>query len=90
MASVRFKLNHAGMAAMLKSDDLRAHIAPYAERVLAAAKADPHDDTGAYEASLHIEHATTDRVVERVVASDPKCGILEARYGILVRALGAA
>jgi hypothetical protein len=61
-----------------------------AERVLAAAQADPHDDTGAYEAGLHIAEDHTDRLVLRVVSGDWKGHILEARYGILARALDAA
>lgn len=90
MAARRVKLNHAGMAALLKSDEVRAILAPHAQRVLAAAQADPHDDTGAYEAGLHIEQATTDRAVVRVVSGDWKGHILEAKYGILARALDSA
>lgn len=88
--ATKVKLNHPGMAALLKSDEVRAILRPHAERVLAAAQADPHDDTGAYEAGLRIEQATTDRAVVRVVAGDWKGNILEAKYGILARALGQA
>jgi hypothetical protein len=83
-------LNHAGMADLLRSPGVRAELTRRAERVLEAAKADPHDDTGAYEAGLHIEQATTDRAVVRVVSGDWKGHILEARYGILTRALDQA
>lgn len=86
MATI-IRLNHAGMSALLKSDDVRALLTPRAERVLAAAQADPHDETYEYERSLHIEQHTTDRAVTRVVASDRKAHILEAKYGILARAL---
>ena len=89
MAS-KVKLNHSGMAQLLKSAEVRAMLTAKMRPVLAAAKADPHDDTGAYEDSLHIEQATTDRAVVRVVASDWKSHILEARYGILARALDQA
>lgn len=84
------KLNSAGMAALLKSGEVRAFVTTRAERVLAAAKADPHDDTGAYERGLHIEQATTDRAVVRVVSGDFKGHILEANFGILSRALDSA
>lgn len=87
---VKLKLNHGGIEAVLKSDGVRADLTARAERVLAAAEADPHDDTGAYESGLHIEQATTDRAVVRVVSGDFKGHILEARYGILARALDAA
>lgn len=84
------RLNSAGMAALLKSSEVRAELTTRAERVLAAAKADPHDETGAYENGLHIEQATTDRAAVRVVSGDFKGHILEANYGILGRALDAA
>lgn len=88
--AVTVKLNHAGMAALLNSSEVRAMLTEHAEPVLAAAQADPHDDSGAYEASLHIEQATTDRAVARVVADVPYALALEANYGILARALDAA
>lgn len=88
--ATRVKLNSPGMAALLKSSEVRAFITERAERVLAAAKADPHDDTGAYENGLHLEQATTDRAVVRVVSGDFKGHIMEANYGVLSRALDAA
>lgn len=88
--AAQIKLNHPGMAALLKSAEVRAVLMPRAEAVLAAAKADPHDDTSDYENSLHIQSDTTDRAVVRVVAGDWKGHILEAKYGILARALDAA
>lgn len=90
MAGVQVKLKSREMEALLKSGDVRSMLTRAAQPVLAAAIADPHDDTGAYEASLHIEQDTTDRAVVRVVASDYKAFILEARYGILARALDSA
>lgn len=88
--AARVKLNSPGVEALLKSAEVRAMLTPRAERVLAAAKADPHDDTGAYEDGLRIEQDTTDRAVVRVVSGDRKGHILEARYGILARSLDAA
>jgi hypothetical protein len=88
--AARVRLKSSGMAALLKSGDVRAFVTERAERVLAAAQADPHDDTGAYEAGLHIEQDTTDRAVVRVVSGDRKGHILEANYGILARSLDAA
>jgi hypothetical protein len=86
----RVRLKSSGMAALLKSGEVRGFVTERAERVLAAAQADPHDDTGAYEAGLHIEQDTTDRAVVRVVSGDKKGHILEANYGILARSLDAA
>lgn len=84
--AARIKLNSAGMSDLLKKFSTR----PYAERVLAAAQADPHDDTGDYERGLYIEEDVTDRRVVRVVSGDRKGHILEADYGILSRALDSA
>lgn len=89
MASAKVKLNSGGMAALLKSAEVRADLSSRAERVLAAAKADPHDDTHDYENGLHIEQDTTDRAVVRVVSGDWKGHIMEANYGVLARALDA-
>lgn len=88
--AARVRLKSSGMAALLKSGEVRAELTRRAERVLAAAQADPHDDTGAYEAGLHIEQAETDRAVVRVVSGDKKGHILEANFGILSRALDSA
>ncbi len=89
MARTKVTLKSSGMADLLKSSEVRAALTERAERVLSAAQADPHDDTGDYEAGLHIEHDTTDRAVVRVVSGDFKGHILEAEYGILARALDA-
>lgn len=88
--ATKFKLNHAGMAALLKSSEIRGALKPYADRILSAAQADPHDDTGDYERGLTRESVTTDRAVERVVATDSKSAIVEARFGVLARALDSA
>ena len=80
-------LSSPGMQQMLNEGWVRSALTPYAERVLAAAQADPHDETGEYESGLMIEQATTDRAVVRVVATDWKSHILEANFGILARAL---
>lgn len=87
----RVKLNSAGIREMLHSPGVIAMLQAKAEPVLAAAKADPHDDTGAYEAGLHIETTTGgSRARVKVVSGDWKGHILEAEYGILSRALDSA
>ena len=87
---MKIKLNSRGMADLLKGADVRAELTKRAERVLSAAQADPHDDSGDYEAGLHIQQATTDRAVVRVVSGDWKGHILEAKCGVLARALDSA
>lgn len=91
MALQGFKLNSKGVQFYLDGGGgVDSLLRERAERVLAAAKADPHDDTYEYENSLHVEEAHTDRLVVRVTASDWKSYILEAKYGILSRAMDAA
>lgn len=90
MARSTVRLKSAGVKQLLNSPEVRAMLTEKAQPVLAAAQADPHDDTGAYEASLQIQQATTDRAVVRVIATDRKSHILEAKYAILSRALDAA
>lgn len=92
MATV--KINHREFERLLRAEGpyagIRTMLTEKIRPVLAAAKADPHDDTGDYERGLHIEQATTDRAVVRVVSGDWKGHILEAKYGILSRALDEA
>lgn len=87
----KIKLNHGGIQSYLDGDHgVSALLHKVAGPVLAEAKADPHDDTGAYEAGLHIDEVHTDRLVVRVVSGDWKGHIMEANYGVLSRALDAA
>lgn len=90
-SSVQVKLNSREIQSYLDGGHgVSAMLHSKAAPVLAAAKAAAPVDTGDYESSLHIEEDHTDRLVVRVVASDYKAGILEARYGILARAIDAA
>lgn len=87
----KIKLSSRGIQGVLSGSQVRARLTESAERVLGAAQADPHDDTGDYEAGLHIEQdETSERAVVRVVSGDHKGHILEAKYGILARALDSA
>lgn len=90
MTGINLRLKSGGMAELLNSSAVRAMLTEHAQPVLEAAIADPHDDTGAYERSLHIEQATTDRAVVRVVADVSYSHVVEANYGVLARALDAA
>jgi hypothetical protein len=91
MARTKVTINHAGMKELLHEAGVLARLTEAARPVLAAAQADPHDDTGDYERGLHIEpHVEAGRVTVRVVSGDWKGHILEARYGILKRALDSA
>ena len=90
MARTKVKMRSSGARALLRSAPVRAALQPHAERVAAAARSTAPVDTGAYRDSIHVETATTDRAVARVVAAVPYARIVEARDGTLARALGAA
>lgn len=87
---VRVIRNSAGIEELLKSPGVRAELARHADRVADAARASAPVESGAYQASIHRESATTDRAVERVVADAPHALVVEARTGNLSRALGQA
>lgn len=89
MASTQFRLNHGGMAALLKSSEVRAALQGPAQRILDAAQANAPRDTGEYSNSLRIEQDTTDRAVVRVRADIWYAHIIEARDGVLGKALNA-
>lgn len=85
--TMRLKLDHAGMRAMLKSEGVRSALTERAQRVLSAAQAAAPVKTGAYRDGLHIEQGTTDRAVTRVVGGTDHDSAVEANTGNLLRAL---
>ena len=85
-----WKLKSGGMAALLKSGEVRAFTTARAERVLAAANAAAPVASGKYRDSLHIEQVTTDRAVTRVVGGTEYDWVVEARTGNLARSIDAA
>lgn len=88
MAGLKIKLNHAEMAKLLKSDQMRPPLKAIAEKTASRARSSAPVDTGAYRDSIDVESDTTDRAVERVVAHDHKSSLIESRTGNLKRALG--
>jgi hypothetical protein len=87
---IKIKLNHGGMAALLKSGEVRGELTSRAEAVLRAAKASAPVATGAYRDGLHIVQDTTDRVAVRVAGGTDHDLVVEAKTGNLARALDAA
>lgn len=90
MAAPKIKLNSGQMRALLLSGQVRKPLAAVADRVAAAARASAPAETGEYRAGIRRVSATTDRAVERVVATAPHSAVVEARTGNLKRALGRA
>lgn len=90
MAAAKVKLNGRTMAQLLKSDDVRDALTARAQRVLSSAQSDAPVKTGTYKAGLEIIQDTTDRAVVRVAGTAPHSHLVEARHGVLARALDAA
>jgi len=87
MAGVQIKLDSRGMEALLKSDQMRPPLRAVAERVAATARSTAPVDSGEYRDSITVVSATTDRAVERVVATAPHGLLVEAKTSNLKRAM---
>lgn len=79
MSNIKVKLNYKGVHELLKSDDMKAILDDYANRVMKQL------DDG-YE----IEHRTTDRAVVAIGATTAKARVQNSRNNTLLKALGAA
>lgn len=90
MAGVKVKLNHGGMAALLRDPGVRAELTRRMERSEQAAKESAPVESGEYRDSIHIEQDTTDRAAVRLVADSDHALVVEAKTGNLARALDAA
>lgn len=90
MAPVKVVPHPPAIAAMLRSEDIRATIEPAVFAVLTAARASAPVLTGAYKDGLGVESDTADTVVERVGSSVRYAPFVEADTGNLLRALDAA
>lgn len=89
--STSFEPNQDFFDSLLRSAPVAKLVDDAAERTLAAARASAPEDTQDYKNGLHIEHHDSRyRRVARVVGSDPKTLIVEAKTGNLARALKAA
>lgn len=88
MARLQVELISDGMAQLLLDDGVRAFVAAQADQAFARAVASAPVRTGDYKAGLRRESVTTDRAVERVVATARHSMAVEAMTGNLARALG--
>lgn len=83
-----FKLNHAGIQSYLDgAHGVSALVRAEAEQVASRAKSSAPVESGAYQASIHLEETHTDRLVVRVVADVDYAMNVEADHGTLARAL---
>ena len=90
MANPRVRLDRAGMRALLNGRDVRGAVRREAEQVAQRARSIAPVESGDYRDSIRVVDDTTDRAVARVVASDWKANVIEARDRTLGRALGGS
>ena len=90
MARMKYRLNHPGMAELLKDAGVRADLERRAERVLSRARDSARVVSGEYRDGLTTQVRVTDRVVVDVVGTAEHSMIVEAATGNLASALDAA
>jgi hypothetical protein len=88
----RIQLDHAGMAAMLKSSEVRAELNQIANRMKSAAEQRSPvgpEENGHYRDNFEIENITTDRAKVILRNTSPYATRIEARQRILGSAIDA-
>lgn len=84
------QLNGHGVRVLLNDPGVRRYLTTLAEGVLSEAERTAPVWEGFYREGLHIEQATTDRVVVRVRSNTDHDWFVEADHGTLARAMDAA
>lgn len=85
--AAKVRLDHKGILDMLKSDDVRAEIDSYAERIHEiVANA---DEVTRNAAPTDVKHYTTDRAAAAVTIVHAAGLAIQAKYGTLTRAAKA-
>lgn len=90
MARVKTRLNSGGMKSLLNDEGVRDDLTARMERARAAAIASAPVVTGGYRDSIDLVQDSTDRVAVRLAAKAPHAHLVEARLGVLAKALDAA
>lgn len=94
MATPRIRINRAEKRRMLNAEGrysgVETMLVQRMQSVLAKAQANAPVKTGAYYDGLEIRVDRTDRVAVRVAATAPHSHLVEARHGVLARALDEA
>lgn len=89
------KLDHSGMAALLKSAEVRSAVNTAAERMAASVRSagirvgDRDGGPDEYDLPVTVEHATTDRAKAFVTLAHPSGQAVESKHRLLGRAIDA-
>lgn len=88
MANVKFRLDHGGMAALLKSQGVAGAVEERARAVAAAAQVAPEITRNGM--SVGVRSGVTDRARSVVTIEHPGGLGVQAKHGTLTRAVGSA
>jgi hypothetical protein len=83
--SIQFQLDRAGIAEILKSQEMAAAVDDLAEKIAADVRSTVDDDV-----PVDVDSYTTDRAAAAVTIVHPTGMGLQARNGVLTRAAAAA
>lgn len=84
------KLDHAGIAAILLSDDIRVAVHEVAVEAAAKASADANMIRNDMQDSVEVADYTTDRAASSITITHPGGLGIEAKHGVLSKAVGGA
>lgn len=84
MAKVEIKLDHGGVAEVLKSPEAAALVAGFAAKVAATVRGSVPAGT-----EVEVDHYTTDRAAAAVVIKDYLGKLYQVRDGVLTKAAAA-
>lgn len=91
--SANIRLNHSGIAAILKSDEMRALVKGAADEIASNVRAQGirvDDAPGDVELPVEVSTTTTDRAKANVVLAHPSGTAVQAKHGALTKAASAA
>lgn len=94
MARPKVKLNHAGLAAILQSGEMRALVDEAAAKVVSAAQGQGVQVNGHHgekvDLPVTVTAGTSDRARSTVALAHPAGEAVQAKYGTLTKAAAAA
>lgn len=80
---IKFKLDHAGLGAVLKSGAMAAAVQAAAKSKADEIRANCPVETGTLQASIHVEMTTTDRAKAQIVAATDYAAEVQSKTGFM-------
>ncbi|WBQ03785.1 hypothetical protein [Kribbella sp. CA-293567] len=88
MAKSKITLDHKGIAAMLKSQEVAALVHAEAERIASAVRSNPDVVSHEMADDVEVEDYVTDRAASAVRLAHAGALGMEAKYGVISRSTG--